>query len=434
MKTKFYLLLFIAVCFSVNMQAQLPSDFKTMLIEEWKNNSWRNDTRTTSDYDSNGNLIKQTTQFWDTLTNQWKDDAIFEYTNNADGTVREMTMKIWDDEENKMIVASKTVFTYTAAKKTATSTTQMDIGLGMMDFMKTTYNYNSGGQLEKEVTQSLNIMSMALENSQQILYEYNPDGTEYRTVDQNYDGTTLTWVNEGRNTHTYNSAKLVEKTLTEEFLAGVWANSSQTSFSYNTNATYKEIVEEVWESGSQKWVFDWKEIFSYSDGKMHQVLEQEWNTSTIMWADAFRVTFGYLTTGMEDQIARSNGDLRVYPNPFNDRLEIDTPSAGVSVIEIFNPDGKLMFMGQRQGNKIRIETGSLKDGVYVLRLKTGDAIRTAKIIKQRVIPGRLPMVGTPACKKFTGHRPDNGRSACCIHFADKQHRHCQQVMSDLRWT
>jgi len=383
MKTKFYLLLFVAVCFSVNIQAQILPDFKTMLAEEWRNNSWRNDTRTTSDYDSNGHLIKRTNQSWDTLTSQWKEDVILEYTNNADGTVKEETMKVWDEDLNQMVVASKTIYTYTAAKKTATSTSQMDFGMGLMDFAKTTYSYNEGGQLEKEVTQSLNFMSMELEVSEQTLYEYNPDGTEHRSVMQTINETSGVWENTIRNTHTYTPAKMIDNTLSEDFTGVTWVNYSLTTYAYNTDGTYKEIVEQLWETGSGKWVFEWKEVFSYSDGKMHQIVDQEWNSTLSQWVNSARVTFGYLTTGTENHIAKVTGDFEVYPNPFNDRLQIDTQSTGESVIEIFNPDGKLMYSGQGWGNKIRISTGNLQDGIYLLRLKTGDAIMTTKIIKQR---------------------------------------------------
>ena len=80
----------------------------------------------------------------------------------------------------------------------------------------------------------------------------------------------------------------------------------------------------------------------------------------------------------------STSDLRVFPNPANESINVELGSVqGSSTIKIFSSDGKLaktLVIGAKQNN-IQIRIGDLKPGIYSLSLFTGTEIKSVKFIR-----------------------------------------------------
>lgn len=77
-----------------------------------------------------------------------------------------------------------------------------------------------------------------------------------------------------------------------------------------------------------------------------------------------------------------NEDLVVEltPNPFADNLEI-TSNSPISSVEIIDITGKVKIAEVLNGNMSRINTSSLGNGIYFIRINNGEKVITKRIIK-----------------------------------------------------
>lgn len=414
MKSKIYLLLILGLLFQMNAKAQFPEQYKTMLMEEWKNNSWRNDTKMTNDYDSKGKLVKQTTTAWDTVKNIWKNYYMYssEYDNNgnlikrtssqwdtiknvwqdysvttnilnADGTVKESLSKMWEKDENKWIDYQKTAYTYDAAKNILTETVQMDMGLGWMNFSKYTFTYNTSNKLTKELYQSFNFMTMGLVDKSQTTYEYDTDGNEYRSTEQTKAEASGTWLNYSRSTNTYttvNNKKMVS-TVLEEVFENEWINDWKDTYSYNNDGTIKDNLSEEWNTELKTWENYSKDMVTYSNGKMYQIVSQDWNKTGSKWDNDSRITFGYLGTGIDPQISEADDLVRVYPNPFTDVVNIENEGSLNGRYNLYNTNGQIVHSANADKTRMRLNLNSLEKGTYFLKTMTVKGEQVIKLIK-----------------------------------------------------
>lgn len=91
--------------------------------------------------------------------------------------------------------------------------------------------------------------------------------------------------------------------------------------------------------------------------------------------------------GISNRSAKTPG-LKVYPNPFNDKLNysLDSPSGSIS-LQLLNLLGKTVYHSQNfdfnKGSIGTIETNGLQPGLYFLQLIGDDAVLvTVKVLKQ----------------------------------------------------
>lgn len=75
--------------------------------------------------------------------------------------------------------------------------------------------------------------------------------------------------------------------------------------------------------------------------------------------------------------------FKVYPNPFDRKIEIDLRKESLStLIEVFGIKGELVFSGSNQGvEPVKINTENWNKGIYYLKLTSGDEISVRKLMK-----------------------------------------------------
>jgi hypothetical protein len=77
-----------------------------------------------------------------------------------------------------------------------------------------------------------------------------------------------------------------------------------------------------------------------------------------------------------------NMDIKIYPNPFSDFLNIETETAGAFFYMIHSIEGRMLQKGQLQGGMIR--TSSLHDGIYILTITDNKSFSVnKKLIKHK---------------------------------------------------
>jgi hypothetical protein len=381
MKSKFYLILS-GLCFSLMLSAQNFQNYTSVIMSDWVNGNWKNSTRISNTFDSKGNIIKTTSDDWNTNTNAWVNYSVVTHELNANSTINYSITQTWNDETNQLETTSKEIYTYDDSKRILTNKMQMLLETQWIDMYLTTNTYNGSGQLLSTVFQMLDFLSMQMVNSSRSTYTYNPDGTENQNIDQDWNSLTGEWENTGRYTSTYNNAKQVVAYLNEEFTNGAWINSNKSIISYNADGTYKESLYQNWNVSGNNWVDDEKETYSYQDkDHLTQILTTKWSADLSQWVNDSKVDFSYsLTSGIGNEIA-ANKKLVVYPNPFTEEISFNASTFKESNFRLYNSHGQLLRTFNRDENLKNINLSYLKSGIYYLKVVSPDSEQVIKLLK-----------------------------------------------------
>ena len=81
---------------------------------------------------------------------------------------------------------------------------------------------------------------------------------------------------------------------------------------------------------------------------------------------------------LSSSIEVKNSDIRISPNPFNERVAID--SREIIDILIISLDGKIMY-SSKSTNETIIQTSSLEKGLYIFKIQSKKDVQTSIMIK-----------------------------------------------------
>jgi hypothetical protein len=74
--------------------------------------------------------------------------------------------------------------------------------------------------------------------------------------------------------------------------------------------------------------------------------------------------------------------VRVYPNPANDFVNIESMNSDIQRIELFDLKGRLLRSEDLSVNKFEMSVSSLQSGTYILKVKTNDGISVQRMMKK----------------------------------------------------
>lgn len=97
--------------------------------------------------------------------------------------------------------------------------------------------------------------------------------------------------------------------------------------------------------------------------------------------DSANVAFCVDPVSIEKNSTR--GQVFVYPNPANDFIVIDAVNFNIEEISMLDITGKVIMAGRFEENRVSIDMSAYSQGVYYLKIKTGDTIFSEKLILTR---------------------------------------------------
>jgi hypothetical protein len=83
--------------------------------------------------------------------------------------------------------------------------------------------------------------------------------------------------------------------------------------------------------------------------------------------------------GIENIIS---GQIRIYPNPANQLIFVETKETGSYSIEISSMKGQIIHSSNFEGNSYQIDLSAFQKGVYLITVTSDDIVTTRKIIRQ----------------------------------------------------
>jgi hypothetical protein len=86
-------------------------------------------------------------------------------------------------------------------------------------------------------------------------------------------------------------------------------------------------------------------------------------------------------TGVEDKFLL-NTDIKIYPNPTEDVLNIEFENSKETNFSILNSFGQIVYLSKNLNSKQEIDLSFLSRGVYYLKIQNNDIYKALKIVKQ----------------------------------------------------
>lgn len=75
-------------------------------------------------------------------------------------------------------------------------------------------------------------------------------------------------------------------------------------------------------------------------------------------------------------------EIKVFPNPFNDFIKIESPSSQEKTVYIISVETRYVFNTIVSGNSASLNLSFLKDGTYLIVVKEGEELFTQKMLKK----------------------------------------------------
>ncbi len=95
--------------------------------------------------------------------------------------------------------------------------------------------------------------------------------------------------------------------------------------------------------------------------------------------------------GIDLASEKSNGDLRIYPNPMDEQsfIEFETASSGIATIELCDIAGKQVDQTQNMlpCGRHTFAVSDLRSGIYTLCIKSAVYVYSGKIVCTSINPG-----------------------------------------------
>ena len=95
--------------------------------------------------------------------------------------------------------------------------------------------------------------------------------------------------------------------------------------------------------------------------------------------DHLTICYKDTTTGIK--VISADDQIRIYPNPTNLLLTIETDYPDCYSIDIHSLKGQLIYQEEMEGNSKLIDMTPFSKGVYFITVRSEEFVRTEKIVK-----------------------------------------------------
>ncbi len=338
----------------------------------WDNESsqWLNWGKFLISYDGEGNLIQEIISDWDPDGNQWLEGAQLDMSYDVEGNQLSETWTVWDEDSAKLVPAYKEEYLYEDGKLTSINEYGWEEGVWVL-FFRTTYTYDSSGNLNEELTQA-----------------WDSDGE--------------VWIDFGKTLYTYNEN---DKLILEEVWEFSWtqfivARTWQYTYVWDSDGNMTESVDMSWDEGSTKGTNSWqnsvKSEWTFNkDFTISDIYAAYWFFQDITeqifvhmpvsetgyvyvdgdWVMDFRQSAYYsdfgASTGIED---REETSLKIFPVPASETLTINWDDSYSNLrFELYDLTGKRVILRAIDNNET-IGVNHLSEGIYLYKLSNNNQL------------------------------------------------------------
>ena len=314
---------------------------------------WENFTRYFNSFGTTGNVLSNTGQTWNNVTDLWVDFMFSHY--DAIGRIDTSWYKQFDHVNNVFISGSQNIYSYnTSNLMTELLSQTLDIPSGSwVNISKISYTYNSGNMQTEQLSVVWSTSQNNWVNDQKYEYSYDagnhPTGYLYSTWNT---GTHL-WEPNTLATYTNSTGGLPLEKLYQHWLSSTssWQNYEKIANQYNSYNLMTDDLDQLWNTGTSLWINNWKDQYVYYSNNVQKTRNQYyWIPNGSSWMESYYTlndSIGYMLEYYMKSIDFQNstyifGDRYLYSyNTQHNYIEYDHFSLDI-------PSGNWIPSGRRQ--------------------------------------------------------------------------------------
>lgn len=255
-------------------------------------------TKLISTYDASFNKTSDLIQVWNVSTNTWDNDEQYTYTYDAANYMVGNKREVWDMATAAWVNEFNILHTYNAAHSLLTYAEQYWDGSAWLTVRKESRTFDAA---EHELTyefETYDFSLSALKKLNKTIYTYTASGKVASSIGQNWKPATSSYQNSGRTLYTYDASdRLIESAQSDWIPASsTWLNNSRT-FDYTYNASGQVTFYKYYNWLSSTWTATNRFTTTYdASGNVLVYLSEYYEPSVSLWGEYGRETSTYNAT------------------------------------------------------------------------------------------------------------------------------------------
>jgi len=324
-------------------------------IWDKSSNKWVGSYKDEYTYDFNGNKTMDIFYSWDTTNNKWLGSIKDEYTYDSNGKMTKDIGYYWNINTNNWIGNSKNETTYDSNGNII-----LDIG-----YIWETNNSKWVGSSKYEST-------------------YDSYGNENIFLIFSWDTSNSSWVNSSKFESTYDTNGNETLYYYYQWDKGnnIWFNYSKVEYAYDSNNNMTLYSSYSWDTKNNKWAGNSKHEYIYNNTKDCLLSRKDYtrNIYSDNWEISGNGIFYYSLHDVTGTINISTADINIFPNPVTNGFRI-SGLAELETIILSDLNGKVLI-SKEVANDEFVSTEALPQGIYLVRINTGNGSRVKKLVKK----------------------------------------------------
>jgi hypothetical protein len=330
-------------------------------------------------YDSDRNLTQRNAYTWDSNKNQWVNNIKDDYRYDANHHRTLETEYYWNVGSNSWINGPKYEYVYDPNGNLITSNYyQWNSNSGQWETRGIDeYEYDSNGNQVQEIYRIWNDDSSQWINNSKVERAYNATGDLILSVNYGWNSVSDKWSNHTKHEITYDAYRNFTQSISYNWKYGNnWYAEEKYAFSYNNLYSCEDLVIPLMLRGYSR---DWISLCETDFNHMITSSYSCWTIGQNKFGRPLRETYFYSEKTISGIPENPDSPIKIYPNPANDYIMVETDIFGTLILELFDIQGSKVFSLDISGNK-QISVSQLKTGLYFYHVTSNNNIYNGKLI------------------------------------------------------
>ena len=347
---------------------------------------WINSEKIEYSYSNNGILFDNTHYIWDSNVNLWIISSKVNKQFNENGNIILSTSYTYDVTNNQFVGSKKEEHFYENNIETILVQYIWDKATNQwLNVSKYESNYDLNGN-----------------NTRGIIYNWESNINEWKALYKNesnftlkgqtasstsfdWDNTNNQWIVIEKDEYSYDANNNVVEWINSKWNTSVnqLVNEFKSEQIYNTSGQLTADLTSLWDRTNKSWYYtDKKEFIFDSNGNKTLETYYKLNRKDSQFILKFKGNYYYSLHTLTDNLDISeNQKVKLYPNPASEMVTLEISDRSVTHCELFNTNGQLLkTLPVEQGvNNYTIR--DLKEGLYLVKIKSKEGTIVKKIIK-----------------------------------------------------
>ncbi|HFA51534.1 MAG TPA: T9SS type A sorting domain-containing protein [Bacteroidetes bacterium] len=331
--------------------------------------NWRNSQHEFFIYDSEGNLVEQTKQLWDTLSGAWVNDLRTSNTPNANGDFTDVLNQKWDVAANGWQNLDRLILEYDQNGNIQLLEQEVwdTMAAGWGKSFRILYAQTPEGQIASTLFQLW--QNAGYQNISRTFLTYD-DATDLETeqVAEVWNNAEMQWFKSSRSLKDYDSSGNLTSETTQLWNAPdtAWLNQNLFLRNYNADGEVTIKTDLVWNGDQWRNFFQTENSFD-QNGNIDRFQVSQWDGDS--WQQLNSCDFYWRFHHVVEAVEKANELDCKMPNPYKIGTPFSCPgllSGQAERLSVFDLSGKMVYTKEIENQNFINIAEPLPTGLYIL--------------------------------------------------------------------